>query len=184
MRRARWLLPAVMAVVVLAGIVPAHSARPKLLTLSFCTGDGRLQIIDFGAVGDDVWFLGRVGCLIAGGDGQAYPVDVEAIPTVSTVGYAGACTDGIEAPLEKLRMRVKLTLTMGKKTYTSVRTLSGGSDGNFPGSNINGRVTDPTGYVGMGRFRFEPFASWYCASDFSYLRLYDVVFGPAAGLPV
>jgi len=70
------------------------------------------------------------------------------------------------------------------KTYTAVRTWLGHSTGNFPGSNIQGQVRDPVGLVnlGLGRFRLEPFATFYCAQDFSYIRLWDIVLGPSPGL--
>lgn len=171
----------IMTLVVAAGIGPARSERPKLLKFDYCTGDGRLQIFDLGPVGDDIYINGDIGCLQAG-SGYSHPMHVEAIIGASTVATAGDCgPNGTAGPLTNLRMRVKMTLSYAGKTYTAVRAWTGQSSGNFPGSNINGRVRDPIGVVALGSFRLEPFPSFYCAFDFSYIRLWDVVMGPAPG---
>lgn len=180
MRRVGVLL-AILAVVGSAGSVPAQSGAPGLIKLSFCTGDGNLQIFGDLQIVDDIYFYGDVGCVVEGGSGYAYPMHVETIIFASTVGPAGACgPTGVEAPLQNLRMRVKMTLTLEGKTYTAVRTLHGSSSGDFPGSTIDGKVRDPVGVVALGSFRFEPFPGFYCAHHPSYLRLWDVVLAPTA----
>jgi hypothetical protein len=183
MRRGTWLM-AILALAVLAGIVPARSAGSELLTFSFCTGDGRLQIFDNGPLADDISLFGDIGCLPEGAT-RSVPMHVEAIIGASTVGTAGACGgDGTEAPLEKLRMRMKMTVTYKGRTHIAIRTWAGHSTGDFPGSNIVGQVRDPAGLVnlGLGKFRLEPFATFYCAQDFSYIRLWNIVMGPSPGL--
>jgi hypothetical protein len=174
----RMLLLAIIAVVGLAGVVPARSAGPKLVTIHFCTGDGRLQIFDLGPVADDINLNGDIGCQVEGSTGS-YPMHVEAIIGASTVAAAGDCGPNGVGPLTGLRMRMKMTLKYEGNIYRAIRTWTGKSAGDFPGSNIDGNVRDPIGVVKLGRFRLEPFPGWYCSSYFSYIRLWGVLMAPS-----
>ncbi len=179
--RRKGLLLAVMLMVGTAGMVPARSGPGGFLTFDYCTGDGFMQIFSYtGSTPiDDVFLVGDVGCYR---NGHAYPVHIDTIPAASTVGAAGGCgPDGVEAPLKGLRLRTKMVLTYGGKKYNVVRTWTGSSTGDFPGSNIAGRVRDPSGVVALGRFRFEPNPSFYCAYDLVSIRMWDIVVGPSPG---
>ena len=180
MRRRAWAL-IVLALVGLAGIIPARGEQPVLVTFSFCTGDGPLQIFDTGPVADDIFLLGDIGCLVEGGSNSAIPVHVETVIGASTVATAGDCGGGGLGQLTGLRMRVKMTFRYKGRNYTAVRTWTGRSSGDFPGSNINGLVRDAVGVAKLGRFRLEPFPGWYCSYQESYIRLWNVVIGPAPG---